>query len=122
MRAVASWARFDYQSDVQTRGWLSRIMRNTAIDISRARTRRPQSGGVLTEQLLPASHDPDPILADYFDRATLDQFEETVFLVDAAGWTMSDVARRDGVPLGTVKSRLSRGRDRIRARELAAAG
>jgi RNA polymerase sigma-70 factor, ECF subfamily len=40
----------------------------------------------------------------------------TVYLADAEGYTYAEIARITGVPLGTVMSRLHRGRKRLRAK------
>ena len=39
---------------------------------------------------------------------------ETVLLVGLEGFRYAEVARMSGVPVGTVMSRLSRGRERLR--------
>jgi RNA polymerase sigma-70 factor (ECF subfamily) len=40
----------------------------------------------------------------------------TVYLADAEGYQYAEIAERTGVPLGTVMSRLHRGRKRLRSR------
>lgn len=48
--------------------------------------------------------------------AALDpRFRETLILVDVHGLTYADASATLGIPLGTVMSRLSRARDRLRA-------
>lgn len=43
-------------------------------------------------------------------------YRQAVFLVDGEGLGYADVARRLSVPIGTVRSRLSRGREMIAER------
>ncbi len=42
------------------------------------------------------------------------EFQEAVVLCDVMGWKVQDAAAHCGVPLGTLKSRLSRGRENLR--------
>lgn len=112
------------------RSWLLRIVANAARDELRRRKRRPQ------RSLDEARDDPDapsidPIeprpgpaaVAEQTDlRRVLDaalaqlpeEWRLVVLLSDVHGLAYDEVAAAAGVPLGTVKSRLSRARARLR--------
>ena len=105
-------------------GWLYRITRNLFLD----RVRR--GGKVRLESLsveewqAPASEDPGP--ADVLERATLEadledglatlsaDFRLAVVLCDIEGLTYDEIADATGWPLGTVRSRIHRGRKTMR--------
>ena len=105
-------------------GWLYRITRNLFLD----RVRR--GGKVRLEPLsteewqAPASDDPGP--ADVVERATLEadlsdglatlspEFRVAVVLCDIEGLTYDEIAHATGWPLGTVRSRIHRGRKTMR--------
>lgn len=111
------------------RAWLLRIVVNACYDRSRRQRRRPAQS---LDQLLEADDTPfDPIdptpnpeervltqeLAARLQRALnelpADQ-RVTVVLCDVQGLSYDEAAEATGVPLGTVKSRLSRARARLR--------
>ena len=58
---------------------------------------------------------PDPALEQAL-RELPSHLSTTVYLADAEGYSYAEVAEITGVPLGTVMSRLHRGRKRLRAR------
>lgn len=62
---------------------------------------------------------PDPAVAAAL-RALPGHLRTAVYLADVEGCTYAEVAAYMGVPLGTVMSRLHRGRKRLRARLAAA--
>ena len=41
---------------------------------------------------------------------------EAVWLFDALGWTYKEIATKQGVPLGTIMSRIYRGRAKLQER------
>ncbi len=118
------------------RPWLLRIAANAATDELRRRKRRPQ---VSLDRPLPGSDAPPDIAGheespeDYAIRRELrDALERAlaelpadqrlaVVLVDVQGLAYEDAALVMRSAVGTVKSRISRGRERLR-RLLAAAG
>jgi RNA polymerase sigma-70 factor (ECF subfamily) len=104
-------------------GWLSRIATNAFLDDVRRRRRRP-------EDLLP--EDPDWVLppSDAADEAlaaeTLpddvqaalrrlpEDFRAAVVLCDVVGLSYQEIGASLGVPVGTVRSRIHRGRAMLR--------
>lgn len=105
------------------RGWLSRITTNAFLDNVRRRKRRPADA-------LP--DDPDLVLpsapaADQaLDAAALpahiqdairelpEDYRAAVVLSDVVGLPYQEIADGLGVPVGTVRSRIHRGRSRLR--------
>jgi RNA polymerase sigma-70 factor (ECF subfamily) len=109
------------------RSWLSRICVNAAMDAQRARKRRPsQPYPELEDESWqpPAGEDADPIhtaltterhrvLHDALGRITDDQ-RNAIVLFDVEGYDYAEIAALTGVSLGTVKSRIHRGRLALR--------
>ncbi len=117
--------------DGNFRAWLLRIVTNTCYDYLRKQRRRPTvSLDALLENanadFLPgrAESDPEQILLRKEQRkallAAIDGLSpwhrEVVLLVDVYGYDYSEAATLLGLPLGTVKSRLSRARAALRDR------
>jgi RNA polymerase sigma-70 factor (ECF subfamily) len=110
------------------RSWLSRICVNAAMDAQRARKRRPVSPYPELEDDTwqpPAGDEADPErLALTAERAraldqalaliTTDQ-RNAIVLFDIEGYDYTEIADMTGVSLGTVKSRIHRGRLSLRA-------
>ena len=109
------------------RSWLSRICINAAMDAQRARKRRPvQPYPELEDDSWqpPAGEETDPLriavgaersraLADALGRITPDQ-RAAIVLFDIQGYDYAEIAAMTGVSLGTVKSRIHRGRLALR--------
>jgi len=104
-------------------GWLWRITRNAFLDGVRRKQRRPTSP--LPEgdhDSLGASPSPDEVLAgvrlsDDIQAALLKlpfEFREAVVLCDVVGLTYDEIADATDVPVGTVRSRIHRGRKLLR--------
>jgi RNA polymerase sigma-70 factor (ECF subfamily) len=110
------------------RSWLSRIAVNAAMDTQRARKRRPvQPYPELDDESWqpPAGEAADPVhtalgsertmvLNDALRRITPDQ-RAAIVLFDVEGYDYAEIAEMTGVSLGTVKSRIHRGRLALRA-------
>jgi RNA polymerase sigma-70 factor, ECF subfamily len=112
------------------RAWLHRIMANTGTSGFRKRQREPQTlyGDI---QDAPVQDGPaGDLLARSAEAEALDrmpdsdvmqalrelpeEFRTAVYLADVEGFSYHEIAERLGVPLGTVTSRLHRGRLRMR--------
>jgi len=121
--------------DGNFRAWLLRIVTNTCYDHLRRQKRRPTvSLDALLEESyteMPdtrTSNDPERMVLrreqrDFLRRAIKQLspwHKEVVVLVDVMGYDYGEVAALLGLPLGTVKSRLSRARANLRNRLCAA--
>jgi RNA polymerase sigma-70 factor (ECF subfamily) len=109
------------------KSWLNRICVNAAMDTQRAKKRRPvQPYPELDDESWqpPAGDDADPertavhaertrILSDALARITDDQ-RIAIVLFDVQGFDYAEIAEMTGVSLGTVKSRIHRGRLSLR--------
>jgi len=104
-------------------GWLSRITTNTFLDRVRKQKRRPTQ---------PLPEDPDRViqgspgveselaqrdLPDHLQRLLADlppEFRAPVVLKDVLGYSYAEIAELLDVPVGTVRSRIHRGRGRLK--------
>jgi len=104
-------------------GWLARIVTNVFLDETRRRKRRPQTalpddpdrviaGGPGADDDLAMRSLPDHIQVALGGLA--EEFRTAVVLCDVAGLTYAEIADHTGVPVGTVRSRVHRGRSRLR--------
>lgn len=115
----------DYQPG-SFEGWLWRITRNAFLDEVRRRRRRPTvTLGSETELLgRYVAPSPDEVLSTVrFDediqKALLDlpfDFREAVVMCDVIGLSYEEIATAVGAPVGTVRSRIHRGRRLLRER------
>jgi RNA polymerase sigma-70 factor (ECF subfamily) len=128
-RAYASFHQF--RPGTNLRAWLYRIEVNTFLNTCRKRKREPLqilSGG-FPEDLPAGTHTMSPPiqsaeaealepLADSDILCALrelpEEFRAVVYLADIAGYRLKEVARIMRTPVGTVMSRLHRGRTRLR--------
>jgi len=129
VRAFRSWEQ--YRPGTNLRAWLLRIVHNLAIDASRKRARTPQTepveeGDYYLYNRLGATQAPDESEAA-LERlsqgnvvsalaALPHQYRDTVVLVDLAEFSYQDAADILDVPIGTVMSRLHRGRRMLKTR------
>jgi len=104
-------------------GWLARIVTNVFLDETRRRKRRPQThlpddpdrvlvGGPAADEALAMESLPDHIQDALSGLA--EEFRTAVVLCDVAGLSYGEIAEHTGVPVGTVRSRVHRGRMRLR--------
>jgi RNA polymerase sigma factor, sigma-70 family len=98
------------------RAWLFSIMHNVFVNQLKARKISPS---VEIDEAMIAAHIPTATSVDVLDleRALLvlaPEQREVVLLVGLEDMTYSDVSRALGIPIGTVMSRLSRGREKLR--------
>jgi RNA polymerase sigma-70 factor (ECF subfamily) len=111
------------------KSWLHRIAVNAAMDLQRARKRRPSQPYPELEDdswQPPAGEEADPVrtaltterhraLNDALATITDDQ-RAAIVLFDIEGYDYQEIADLTGVSLGTVKSRIHRGRLALRDR------
>ena len=106
-------------------GWLWRITRNTFIDETRRRKRRPTvplpDGDRSDLGVAPAADEALAAirLGDDVQAALMSlpvDFREAVVMCDVVGLPYEEIAGITGVPIGTVRSRIHRGRALLRER------
>lgn len=110
--------RFDGRSSLGT--WIYRIATNAALDEVRRVGRRPRPTLVAADGDSRVTSGPEDAVTvgDEVGRAlqTLDpEIRATMVLRHLAGLDYAEIAQTLGVPVGTVRSRLSRGRDALRS-------
>jgi RNA polymerase sigma-70 factor (ECF subfamily) len=127
---IRAWQNIGSFQTGSVRSWLYKIATNRSYDMLRASSRRPagsleaemveiepiwSSGGAGDES--PDAHALRRELSIYLERALTalpDDQRMVVMLVDVQGLDYHEVAEAMGIALGTVKSRLSRARAKIR--------
>jgi len=128
---VKAWRAFDsYQQGTNLRAWLFRIMTNTFINKYNAKQRRPQEteldeveelylfrrlGTIDQSRIAPSAEDQmmELFTDDEIKRALEElpaAFRLPVLLSDVEGFSYKEIAEMTDVPIGTVMSRLHRGR------------
>jgi RNA polymerase sigma factor (sigma-70 family) len=120
MRAFAAFESFRGE---EAKPWLLTIVRNTAMTWLK-RNRHTVTIGLdyPQEDSIESSPDPEELLVISCDRAQVRQalgqlpvdFREAVVLREMEGLSYREISTATGVPLGTVMSRLSRGRDLLK--------
>ena len=132
LKAFAAY--HQYQQGTNLKAWLYRILTNTYINVYRKRQREPQQAN--TEQVedwqlaAAGNHDavglrsaetealasmPDSEVKDALE-ALPEDFRMVVYYSDVEGFAYKDIAQMLEIPLGTVMSRLHRGRRILRER------
>lgn len=119
-RALRS--RHQWQSGSRLDSWLYRIMRNLWIDTARARTRKERHEAP-EEEALTVGEDPRDALETSFElkraMAAMDRLpdeqREVVALILLEGFGYREVSEMLDLPIGTVSSRLVRGRTALLA-------
>ncbi|RUL88664.1 sigma-70 family RNA polymerase sigma factor [Tautonia sociabilis] len=100
--------------------WLLGVARRVAsrARVDAARRRRHEQGAAALRPCWANDREPegfDPAVIEEVDRLP-ERFREPIVLCHLEGLTHEQAAQRLGWPVGTVRSRLSRGRDRLRCR------
>jgi RNA polymerase sigma-70 factor (ECF subfamily) len=127
LKAWRSWDRFEIGTNC--RAWLMTILRNTFINLYRRESSRPSSVDFDEISEGPGAgrlYDADPegrvfdrLVNEHVIRAIEelpDEFRVPIVLADIEGLGYQEVADTLGIPVGTVKSRLFRGRKRLQIR------
>jgi RNA polymerase sigma-70 factor, ECF subfamily len=115
-----AWGRFHlWRRGTNLRAWLFTIMHNLFVNDSRTRNRENQFAAEEDEASAVAAspaHEKSIELRelDAALRQLPEEQREVVLLVGLEQMSYREVARVTGVPLGTVMSRLFRGRERLR--------
>lgn len=116
-----------YETNSNMRAWLFRIMHNAWVASYRARQCRPDE--VLCEMITEPQTSPrdacksaetealestyDPQIVEAFNALPAPN-REAVYYADVQGYHYREIAALMGIPIGTVMSRLARGRRRLR--------
>jgi RNA polymerase sigma-70 factor (ECF subfamily) len=123
LKALRAWPTFRPGSNA--RAWLVTILRNQFINVWRKRKRSPTSVDPESVPEQPDRNNPDPegrFFAELVDETVIaaldalpDDFRDVVVLSDLEGLPYAEVAEALDIPVGTVKSRLFRGRRILQA-------
>jgi RNA polymerase sigma-70 factor, ECF subfamily len=128
-KAYASFHQF--REGTNLRAWLNRILRNTFINGYRKKQREPvlastgiedwelaraqpdTADGARSAEDVALGHLPDARVTEAFQQLPPD-FQLAVYLADVEGFAYREIADLMRCPVGTVMSRLHRGRSRLR--------
>ncbi len=119
-RAIANLGR--YRPGTNLRAWLLAILRNFYLnsDVRRTRRERPFASDEEEQALMPisAANQADAVALRELGQAMMvlpEEQRETLLLIGVEGMCYEEAAALTGVPVGTIRSRLSRARQRLLA-------
>src|SRR6185437_9278171 len=122
------WRHWNFERPGSFKGWMYRLLHNLYMDVLRRRARRPTfsldaDADALWEEALAEKSPGAPEtleqkelqgqVAGALRRLDL-EFRIPVVLCDMEGLSYEEIARTLGVPIGTVRSRIHRGRCQLR--------
>jgi RNA polymerase sigma-70 factor (ECF subfamily) len=129
-KAFAAFHQFTPGTNLKA--WLYRILTNTFINTYRKKQRQPQesggdsiddwqlaraeahtSTGLRSAEMDALDRMPDSAVTDAMHQLAPD-FRLAVYLADVEGFSYKEIAEIMGTPIGTVMSRLNRGRNQLR--------
>ncbi len=129
-KAFASFHQFTPGTNLKA--WLYRILTNTFINSYRKKQRQPQtsgsevedwqlaraeahtSSGLRSAEMEALDRMPNSAVSEAMNALAPD-FRLAVYLADVEGFAYKEIAAIMGTPIGTVMSRLNRGRNQLRA-------
>jgi RNA polymerase sigma-70 factor (ECF subfamily) len=124
LRALRGFESF--RADGPVRAWLLTILRNLFINGYRTRVRTPRAVSLDAldnpDPLVPVEPGPERQVFSRLENEALSRavanlpsdYQEVLVLSDMRGLSYQEISEHLGVPIGTVRSRLSRARGRVR--------